>query len=123
MADEGDNDDVNICHECVGDALLKEEIRSEGPKRTCQFCGQTRKAWPLEELAERIQEVIEEHFRPTPCDPWSEGVAYDKEIGWERRGEPVADLIAEIALLEPEAAEAFRESLSEKTSWNAYEGG
>lgn len=123
MADEDDDNDVYICHKCVGDAYLKDEICSEGRERACEFCGQARKAWPVEELAERVQVVIEEHFRVTPSDPWGEGVAYDKEIGWERRGEPVADLIAEIAQLDSKAAEAVRECLSEKTSWDAYEGG
>lgn len=123
MADEDENHEVSICYACVGDAFLKEGIRSEGCKRTCQFCEKTQEAWPLEELAERIEGVVEQHFRITPSDPCSEGFAYDKEVGWERRGEPIVDLIAEIAQLDSEAADAVRECLSEKTSWDAYEGG
>jgi hypothetical protein len=73
-------------------------------------------------LAERVQVVIERHFETTPSDPSEEGFAYHKDMHWERRGEPVADVIAQIAELEPEAAEAVREHLSEKTSWDAFEG-
>jgi hypothetical protein len=109
MADDDDSDGIYICHGCVGDSILKGEIRSDGHKRECHFCSKRRMAWPLDELAGRVQVVIEEHFRITPSDP-------------RRRGEPVADVIAEIAELEPKAAEAIRERLSERNSWNAYEG-
>jgi hypothetical protein len=123
VADRDDNDDTYICHACIGDTFLKREVRRDGRKRECHFCGKTREAWPLDELAERIQGVIEEHFRVTPSDPRDEGFAYDKDMDWERRGDPAADVIAEIAGLEPESAEAVRERLSEKTYYDAFEGG
>jgi HEPN/RES N-terminal domain 1/RES domain len=123
VADEDDSDDVYICHGCIGDSFLKKEVRREGGRRQCHFCGKTRKAWPLDELAERVEGVIEEHFRITPSDPRDEGFAYDKDMDWERRGDPVDDVIAEIAGLEPEAAKAVRDRISEKTSWDAHEGG
>ena len=119
MADDDDNDSVYICHGCVGDTFLKDEIRREGHERECHFCSKTQMAWPLDELAGRVQAIIEEHFRITPSDPRDEGFMYDKDLDWERRGEPVADVIAEIAELESEAAEAIREHLSERTSWDA----
>ncbi len=123
MADDDDSDDAYICHACVGDAFLKGEIRREGHKQECHFCGKTQKAWPLEELVERIEGVIQEHFRITPSDPSEEGFVYDKDMDWKRRGEPIADVVAQIAELEPESAEAVRARLSEKTSWDAFEGG
>jgi hypothetical protein len=123
VADEDNRDDTYVCHECVGDAFLKQEIRRDGRKQECHFCGKTRKAWPLDELAERIKGVIEEHFRITPSDPSDEGFVYDKDMDWQRRGYPVADVIAEIAELKSEPAEAVRERLSEKTSYDAFEGG
>lgn len=123
MSDEDDDEATYICHACVGDAFLKAEIRRDGHKQTCQFCGKTRKAWPLKELAERVKGVVEEHFQITPSDPSEEGFAYDKDMDWERRGEPVVDVIAQIAELEPEVAEAIRKQLSEETSWDAYHGG
>lgn len=123
VADRDDRDDVYICHECIGDAVLKDEVRADGRKRTCHFCGKPRKAWPLDELAERVQSVIEEHFRTTPSDPRDEGFAYDKDMEWERRGDPIADVIANIAGLAPEPAEAIRERLSEQTSYDAFDGG
>ena len=123
MADNDDSEVVYVCYECVGDDHLKEEIRREGHERECHFCGKTQKAWPLDELAGRIQGVIEQHFQITPSDPSEEGLPYDKDIDWERRGEPVADVIAEIAELEPELAEAVRDRISDQTSWDAHDGG
>lgn len=84
MDGDEDSEDVYVCHACVGDRFLMNEIRSDGQKRECQFCGKTRKAWPLYELAERVRNVIEEHFRVTPSDPRDEGFAYDKDMDWER---------------------------------------
>src|SRR5437870_4520292 len=123
MADGDNSDDTCICYRCIGDAILKQEVRRDGRKRECHFCGKTREAWPLDELAERVQGVIEEHFRITPSDPRDEGLVYDKDVDWERRGDPVADVIAELAGLEPEPAEAVRERLSEKTCYDAFKGG
>ena len=123
MAEEDDCNDVYICHSCVDDTFLKDEIRSEGRNRKCSFCGKSGKAWPLEELAERVQAVIEEHFKITPSDPRSEGFVYDEEMQWERRGDPVECVIAEIAGVEPGLAEAVRKRLSKMTSWDAFEGG
>jgi HEPN/RES N-terminal domain 1 len=123
VADADDCHDTYICHRCVGDSFLKQEIRRDGRKQECHFCGKTRKAWPLDELAERVQSVIEEHFRITPSDPNEEGFVYDKDMDWQRRGDPVADVIADIAELDSEPAEAVRERLSEKTRYDAFEGG
>lgn len=119
---DGDEDDVFVCYDCVGDPHLKGEIRRDGSRRPCQFCRKKRKAWPLRELAERVRGVIEEHFRLTPSDPGAEGFPYDKETQWERRGEPVEWVITEIAAVEPDVAEAIRRRISEATSWDAFAG-
>jgi hypothetical protein len=121
VADAEDSDNIYICHACIGDAYLKQEVLSDAHKRTCHFCRGISEAWPLDELAERIQMVIEEHFVVTPDNPSDDGFYYDED--WERRGEPVAEVIAEIARLEPEPTEAVRERLSEKTYREAFEGG
>jgi hypothetical protein len=55
VADEDDSDNVYICHGCIGDSFLKDDVRREGRTRQCHFCGKARKAWPLDELAERAQ--------------------------------------------------------------------
>jgi hypothetical protein len=114
---------IYICHGCIGDEYLKAEVRHEGRRRACEFCGKLRKAWPLDELAARVQDVVVEHFRITPSDPRDEVYAYDKDSAWERRGDPVADVIAELAGLEPEPAEAVRARISEKTGYDAFDGG
>ena len=123
MANGDDGDDVYICYGCIGDSFLKEEVRREGHKRQCHFCEKARKAWPLDKLAERVQGVIDEHFRITPSDPRDEYLFYDEDMDWERRGDPVAAVIAEIAELEPKPAEEVREHLSRKIYFEAFEGG
>ncbi len=111
------DDDTYICHRCIGDAFLKAEVRRDGRRQKCHFCGATHRAWPLDQLAARVRGVIEEHFRITPDNPYDEG-AYDPDEGWERRGELVTEVIAEIAGLETDAAEAIRDCLSEETRYD-----
>lgn len=127
VPDSNDSCDTYICHACIGDFFLKKEIRRGGQKQECDFCGETRKAWPLNELAERVRGVIETHFRITPSDPYEEasegGYMYDKDTDWERRGSPLADIIADIAELKPDAAEAVRDLLSQDTGYDAAKEG
>lgn len=120
--DEEDSGDVYICHGCIGDSFLKADVRREGRRLKCNFCGKLRRAWPLDKLAERVREIVEEHFRLTPSNPYDEGYYYDSEMNWERRGEPVADVIANIADLHQNVAEAVRSRISEVTSWDAHDG-
>jgi hypothetical protein len=118
-----DSNDTYICHGCIGDAFLKQEVLRGGRKWKCHFCDKTDVAWVLDELAERVRRVIEEHFNVTPSAPRDEGLMYDNDMHWERRGDPIADVIAKIVGIAPEPAEAVRECLSKKTSNDAFEGG
>lgn len=102
---------MNVCYKCVGDQYLRAEIRSEGEVRACSFCDKRRKTLSIGELAERVQAVVEENYRP-----------HQDEYGADS-GEPVADLIANLALVEREIAEALRAEISKGTYYDAFEGG
>jgi len=64
-----DEEQLNICHECVGDEFLKKEIRGEGKRGKCSYCEKSRKVVPLPWLAENISAAIEEHFYLTSNEP------------------------------------------------------
>ena len=86
-----------ICHACIGDSFLNEEVRSGGKWAKCSYCGTMRESLSLEELANRIHEVLEEHFNLTT----------------ERLGEPVGYVIQEIASVDERIAEGVRKRLSD----------
>ncbi|MBY2952031.1 RES domain-containing protein [Rhizobium leguminosarum] len=100
-----------VCYKCVGDNYLQSEIRSEGKLVKCSFCKKRRKVFSIEELAERVQSVIEENYQ-----------SHQDEYGADS-GEPVAHLIANITQVDEPIAEALRAELSSGTAYNAYKNG
>ena len=104
---------TNVCHACIGDPFLAGEVKEQGVRRLCSFCGEIRGAVELEVLAERIHKVLYEHFELTPSQP-ADGYEYflASEGKWERRGDPVEFVIAEMAGLSEEISDQVRDLLS-----------
>lgn len=105
-----------ICAECVGEPYLAGEIARSGEKEICYYCKVCGPTEAIDDLASRIEAAFEQHFQITSDQPdgleWSmmKAGGYD----WERKGEPVADVIAEAAGLELEAAEDIRLVLEDR---------
>ena len=59
----------SICHSCIGDEFLADELKEKGTYSNCNYCGKENEAVPLDTLAERVHDVIEEHFRLIPSEP------------------------------------------------------
>lgn len=92
------NDSKHICHDCTGDQFLADEVRGQGTVRSCSYCGQTAKTIAIQDLAERVREVLEEHFE-RPSD-YSEGPYEDylaREAGLEHLGDTLDMVIAGMA--------------------------
>ena len=104
-----------VCHRCVTDTYLANQLLAGGQLRICSYCGERRQTFPLEEIAARIHEVVQQYFQLTPNFPDSpdEWYAVRFEYHWERRGCSPNDLIAEIAGLEREIADDIVQHLSE----------
>ncbi len=102
---------MNVCYKCVGDEYLQAEIRSEGKFVKCSFCEKRRKAFSIEELAERVQSVVEENYRP-----------HQDEYGADS-GESVIQLIANLAQVDEAIAATLRAEISRGTYYDAFEGG
>jgi hypothetical protein len=115
--------DAMVCFGCIGDDYLKREVRKEGFKDACSFCGQTRAGFSIERLAERIRHVLEAQFMLTPAEPQGVDYLLAKEGLWERRGEPVTEVLAEIAGLDGDVAQAVQEYLSNQTGYKALKNG
>lgn len=47
-----EDDAVRVCHDCVGDPFLADEVKEEGARGLCSYCGETREALTLGNLAD-----------------------------------------------------------------------
>lgn len=107
-----------ICHECIGERYLSDEVASTGQIEQCDYCEQQAASWPLEQLAERIETAFDQHYTRTADqpDPWQERMLADRESSyeWEREGQPTADAFQEAAEIEPEVAEDVQAILDDK---------
>ena len=104
-----------VCHECIGDQFLASEVKAQHVPGMCAYCGETREAVTLENLADRAHDVLQQYFRLTPdypCEPYEHMEA--SEGRWERRGEPANFRIAEIVGLDENTADDVTGLLSHK---------
>ena len=118
-----DIDTDYVCHACIGDSFLAKQVVSEGTRAECRYCDRVSEALPLDELAERIHEVLQSHFELTPSVP--EGIEFTlaREGLWERPGLLVADVIADIAGIDEKIATDVRELLSDRYGYRAIKDG
>ena len=113
-----------ICHGCVGEEFLIDEIREIGTRNPCRYCSRTQEAIELWDFAERIHQVIQAQFVLTPLVPeeWYEHL--DRSEGnWTRRGMTAKDLVAELAEVSDRAASEVRALLSDIHGYPAVKGG
>lgn len=116
----------NVCHWCVRDTYLANELLDRGTSRACSYCFELRNTFQLDELAKRIHEVIDRHFQLTPNGPVEPGEFMDIALGgdWERSGISPSDLVAEITGVSQEIADDVVKLLSHTLGWrNVPDGG
>ncbi|WP_350597956.1 RES domain-containing protein [Pseudomonas sp. 65/3-MNA-CIBAN-0223] len=97
----GDLPEKQVCHECIGEKYLSGQIEVEGIPATCDYCAEIETpCLSIVEIAGRVQTAIEQHYSMTPDGPDDYQSAWlrDKEsdYNWEREGEPVQGVVAEL---------------------------
>lgn len=113
-----------ICHSCVGDRYLADEIVGRNETARCDFCNETRKGLTLDALSGRIHGVLQEQFELTPLYPVDGYELWDAKKGeWERRGESPEVIIAEITGLSESVADGVAGLLSDWYKYEAVKGG
>jgi len=107
-----------LCYHCVGEVYLRAEMQRQGRRGQCSYCNRRAKSYTIGDLAERIEEVFEQHFRRTSDQPssWQQTLLSDREstYEWERDGEPVIQAIANAADMPEEAAEDIQTILDDE---------
>ena len=97
----------HICHRCVPDTHLANEVFNTGQLRTCSYCYENRNAVTLDALADRILDVISRYFVLTPDYPADPDDLITLALGfdWERRGCTPQEVVTKVSGLNEEVAE------------------
>lgn len=104
---------VYVCHCCICDRFLAAMVRGEGARVECSYCDRASEALPLDDIAERIHDVLQAHFELTSSRPEDHEYFLEREGLWERPGYLVEEVIADVAGVSPEIATDVREVLSD----------
>lgn len=105
-----DEDEKWVCFCCVDEACLRSQIQMY-PSHSCSYCGKFAPAWTLQDVAEAIFVVLEEHFQQVSGDsPFTREIGDDvawaigstAEISDEALIEDVRELCEEMATSEME---------------------
>ncbi|MBZ9648155.1 RES domain-containing protein [Sphingobium sp. 3R8] len=81
-----------VCWHCIGEPVVRAEIRQEQPARTCSFCGFRRRAISLEDLATRVKHSFEMVVGQAPAGY----VVRDGNPDWAPDGEYPSCLLTEM---------------------------
>ena len=90
-----------VCSDCTGEEFLSKQIKDEGEKGECSFCGELEHACiTLDDLADRIKMAFEVHYSRTPDQP--DSLEYmmhwdEEDYTWERKGQQTIYAIMEAA--------------------------
>ncbi len=109
--------DRSVCTDCIGEDYLADLVTRTGTPAACYYCLNHGQTITIEELSEHVERAFDQHFVRTASEP--EGYEYyvQRETGnWNRSGELVAEVIAQILETDEAIAEDVREVLDEKTS-------
>lgn len=118
------NDDIDdlkakrLCHHCVGEEYLRNQIRRKGQKAKCSYCGKNLRSYAVELIADIIETAFEQHYRRTSDQPDSMELSFlsDPECTyeWERHGEKVVWAIADAAVVSEEVAQDIQVILEDR---------
>lgn len=120
MMNNNNDSDLNkwLCHQCIGEPYLKNEVLSKGHHAQCSYCHQKARSYEIEEIAEHIERAFEQHYRRTSDQPsyWQQSLLSDRESDyeWDRDGEPVVWAIMNAADIPEDAAQDIQMLLEDK---------
>lgn len=115
---ETEEDSLYVCYNCCrGDKFLQGRILENGILTECSYCNKRYNSIKISTLAKSINTLIDEHFIVTPDEPNSYQYAMqndpDFSYDWERRGQPLNEIINDITNLNEEATNDIINYLSD----------
>ena len=123
MASGPDNDKY-VCHACISVDTLAAEVKRMNRDGICSYCGNERKVATLWHLAGRIHTVLQREHQITPSTPVDGFDHFMAAEGrWERRGDSVALVLAELAGLNKVIVGDIRDMLHNLHDYDAIRYG
>ena len=123
MASGPDNDKY-VCHACISEDTLAAEVKRMNRDGICSYCGNERKVATLWHLAGRIHTVLQREHQITPSTPVDGFDHFMAAEGrWERRGDSVALVLAELAGLNKAIVRDIRDMLHNLHDYDAVRYG
>ena len=113
--------EAKICLCCIGDEALRQLVRESATRMRCSFCKNRRLGVALKILAEEIDAVYRENYKP---GDWysTVGLGDDDKTYRHQQGESPEDIIQEKAGVEPEVADAIIKILADKEAHHVRDG-
>ncbi|WP_316848932.1 RES family NAD+ phosphorylase [Pedobacter agri] len=104
-----------ICHECVGEKFLSNEIENIGKRGKCRYCGFVTRTYTIDKLTSRIETVILDHYERTPSElsDWEYYRHHVAQDGyhWYREGQTILEILSNEYNITELAAQQIAESL------------
>lgn len=123
----GADDDVEdegpfVCHQCIGEARLKYEIKREGRVAACNYCARDDfRCVTIDWLAERIDPTFRELVGSGEEEPQ---IAADGYVHWGVSGDAPSAVLAEMTdCADTAIAEAIIDKLATDHAWDIHDGG
>lgn len=117
---EEDIDSKYICYNCVKETILHDEIKRKGNKHICSYCSKNVRCYSIPELSARIDYAFQTFYERTsefPDDYESRLLDDDEgDFYFERHGDPVLNIIMDIAWIDEPAAADVQEFLADENS-------
>lgn len=115
------DNDIRICHDCIGESFLSDLVEMTGFVAACAYCQNDEEPCiTVEQLTDQIEGAFERHYYRTSDQPdmYESMMLRDKELSyeWDRHGEPVLEVIAEIASISDDVAKDVLEILEQRQS-------
>lgn len=112
------DEDSRLCSGCVSDHYLSAKIKSEGEEASCSFCEDLTNTFSLGRIAELTEQAFSEHFERTSDQPsdWDYVRIKELDFEWDREGDQVPYVIAEIAGVNEDVAEVITKILEDRHS-------
>lgn len=109
------DEDSRLCSGCVSDLYLSAKIQAEGEEANCSFCDDLTNTFSLGRIAELTEQAFSEHFERTSDRPsdWEDLLMREVDFDWDREGDQVHYVIAEIAGVDEDVAEVITKILAE----------
>jgi hypothetical protein len=128
ITDDEEADSNRVCFFCIGETYLKEEIKKNGKRRKCHYCGEVARTYSIVKLANIVEQAFDEHYDQTADNPdeWQTRMLADREstYEWEREGEDVIMAITDAVSVSDEIGKDIQTILNDRySSHDAYFAG